>query len=60
VTVVVGGAPPPAAGDIADDELARRVRKLLAEGADRKEAVRQVAEAAGVPRRRVYDATVQT
>jgi 16S rRNA (cytidine1402-2'-O)-methyltransferase len=58
VTLVVGGAPAVVPSEVDDEELARRVRDLLAVGVDRKAAVRRVAEAAGVPRRRVYDATV--
>lgn len=55
LTVVVEGS-----GDVeaepADDELVRRVRALLATGVDRKTAMRDVARATGVPRRRVYQA----
>jgi 16S rRNA (cytidine1402-2'-O)-methyltransferase len=59
VTVVVGGAPLPEAIEVGDAELARRVRELVAVGVDRKDAMRKVAEAAGVPRRRVYDAVTR-
>ncbi|MHB9145236.1 MAG: 16S rRNA (cytidine(1402)-2'-O)-methyltransferase [Symbiobacteriia bacterium] len=40
-------------------ELAARVQALEAQGLDRKEAMRQVAQAAGLPRREVYQACVQ-
>lgn len=55
VTLVIGGAPtrtvPPA-----PTELAERVRRLERDGLARKDAMRQVARDAGVPRREVFDA----
>jgi len=54
VTVVVTGAPEPAAPEVAD--LAVRVAGLVAAGMDKKEATAAVAKAAGVPRRAVYQA----
>ena len=59
ITLVVEGAvrdhkvEPPA------DELAARARALMEAGVDRKEAMARVAEAAGVPRRKVFDALVE-
>ncbi|WP_370323699.1 16S rRNA (cytidine(1402)-2'-O)-methyltransferase [Euzebya sp.] len=56
VTVVVAPAPvvdPEAAVD--DAELARRVDDLVAGGLSRRDAVRRVADEAGVSKRRVYD-----
>ena len=57
ITVVIGGAPPPSADDAPDAaELARRVALAEAGGVPRKEAMRAVATAVGVPRSVVYDA----
>ncbi len=56
VTVVVGGAAAKPVEEVTDEQLRDRVRSLLATGMDRKAATRAVAEAAGVPRRRAYDA----
>ncbi len=56
VTLVVAGAPdpePPAAAD-----LAAMVNERVAAGVDRKAALTEVARAAGVPRREVYDAVL--
>ncbi len=56
ITLVVAGAPdpePPAAAD-----LAAMVRAREAAGVDRKAAMGEVARAAGVPRRQVYDAVL--
>ena len=47
------GGPPDAA------ELARRARKLMDEGVPRKEALSEVAEASGVPRRAVFEALLE-
>ena len=58
VTVVVSGAPAPAAGDLPPEELARRVAEREAAGEHRKEAIAAVALAAGVPKRAVFDAVV--
>jgi 16S rRNA (cytidine1402-2'-O)-methyltransferase len=57
VTVVVGGAADVAA-PLADDELVARVRELVATGVVKKEAIAQVAAAAGVPKKRVYQAVL--
>jgi 16S rRNA (cytidine1402-2'-O)-methyltransferase len=56
VTVVVAGAPAQAAPEAA--ELARRVAELEEAGQPRKAAIKAVAEAAGVPKRAVYDAVI--
>jgi 16S rRNA (cytidine1402-2'-O)-methyltransferase len=56
ITLVVAGAPdpePPAAAD-----LAAMVKEREAAGVDRKAALTEVARAAGVPRREVYDAVL--
>lgn len=59
ITLVIGGAvtsgeaPAPA-------ELAARVRALEESGMDRKSAMRAVAQQAGVPRRSVFDALVES
>ena len=56
ITLVVAGAPdpePPAASD-----LAAMVKEREAAGVDRKAALTEVARAAGVPRREVYDAVL--
>lgn len=59
ITLVVEGAvhdhrPEPPAAD-----LAARARALMDEGVDRKEAMARVAEEAGVPRRKVFDALLE-
>ncbi|MGD9797999.1 MAG: 16S rRNA (cytidine(1402)-2'-O)-methyltransferase, partial [Acidimicrobiia bacterium] len=51
--VVLGGAPPPAA--VPDDELAAALAGLVARGLSTRDAVAEVADTFGVPRRRVYD-----
>jgi 16S rRNA (cytidine1402-2'-O)-methyltransferase len=58
ITVVVHGAPPadPALADPA--ELARRVADREDAGERRKEAIAAVAQAAGLPKREVFDAVV--
>lgn len=60
ITVVVGGAPGTVTVEVSDAELAGRVRALLAVGVERKAANAQVAAAAGVPKRRVYQAVLDT
>jgi 16S rRNA (cytidine1402-2'-O)-methyltransferase len=57
VTVVVGGAPEDTA-EVTDDDLVSRVRELIAAGAAKKAAIAQVASAASVPKRRVYQAVL--
>ena len=61
LTLVVGGAPvrggAPQA-DLDDAELVGRVRGLIATGMAKNAAIAAVARATGVPRARVYDATV--
>lgn len=59
-TVVVAGAadePAPAADDA---QLADRVRALIATGVDKKQAIADVAAAADVPKKRVYQAVLDT
>lgn len=58
ITVVVEGAPAPVAGDVAPEELARRVAVREEAGERRKEAIAAVAVEAGVPKRDVFDAVV--
>jgi 16S rRNA (cytidine1402-2'-O)-methyltransferase len=55
VTLVVGGAPRPTI-DAHPSSLASRVAEHESTGVNRKEAIRAVAELAGVPKRVVYDA----
>ncbi|MFE0876748.1 16S rRNA (cytidine(1402)-2'-O)-methyltransferase [Streptomyces smyrnaeus] len=58
ITVVVRGADAPAAGHADAAELARRVAEREEAGQPRKEAIVEVARAAGVPKREVFDAVV--
>jgi 16S rRNA (cytidine1402-2'-O)-methyltransferase len=58
VTLVVAGAPAAAAAPATDEELVARVRELVATGEAKKAAIAEVAVAAGVPKRRVYQAVV--
>lgn len=59
VTVVVAGAPEHV--EEADDpELAGRVRALMATGVGKKDAIAQVATAAAVPKKRVYQAVLDS
>lgn len=64
ITVVVQGASAEqrrAAAGLADaQDWVDEVRAREAQGTDRKEAIAQVAKAAGVPRREVYDAVVKS
>jgi 16S rRNA (cytidine1402-2'-O)-methyltransferase len=57
ITLVVAGASPlPLA--LTDDELREQVDQLVASGLSRKDAISAVAERTGVPRRRVYNASI--
>ncbi|MBZ4019176.1 16S rRNA (cytidine(1402)-2'-O)-methyltransferase [Streptomyces purpurogeneiscleroticus] len=58
ITIVVEGAPEPGPGDLAPEELVRRVRVREEAGERRKEAIAGVAAEAGVPKREVFDAVV--
>jgi 16S rRNA (cytidine1402-2'-O)-methyltransferase len=58
VTLVVAGAAPVTERDVADGELAARVRELVASGSTKKEAIAAVAVAVGRPKREVYQAVV--
>ena len=58
MVLVVGGAPEGQA-EVPPEELARRAIRLMAAGMDRKEALGEVARAAGVPKREVFDALVE-
>lgn len=55
LTVVVAGADDTVV-EVVDEDLVERVRALVATGVDRKTAMRDVAQAANVPKRRVYQA----
>jgi 16S rRNA (cytidine1402-2'-O)-methyltransferase len=57
ITLVVAGASPvPLA--LTDDELREQVDQLVESGLSRKDAISAVAEGTGVPRRRVYNASI--
>ncbi|WP_327238662.1 16S rRNA (cytidine(1402)-2'-O)-methyltransferase [Streptomyces sp. NBC_01317] len=58
ITVVVEGASAPGAGDLAPEELVRRVLVREEAGERRKEAIAAVATEAGLPKREVFDAVV--
>ncbi|HUH06185.1 MAG TPA: 16S rRNA (cytidine(1402)-2'-O)-methyltransferase [Egibacteraceae bacterium] len=58
VTVVVAGAPAEAFETPDGPALAARVQGLVAGGVDKKTAITEVATAAGVPRRRVYQSVI--
>ena len=61
LALVVGGAaamPAEEAPELGAEELATRVRGLIATGVTKKAAISQVAEAARVPKREVYQAVV--
>lgn len=60
--IVVAGAEGPAEGAAVDEPteevLTRRVREAMAAGADKRDAIRQVAKELGVPQRTVYRAAI--
>ncbi|MFI7588753.1 16S rRNA (cytidine(1402)-2'-O)-methyltransferase [Spongisporangium articulatum] len=56
VTIVVGGA---VGGDVPVESLVGAVQELVADGARLKDAVAQVATAAGVSKRELYEATLR-
>lgn len=58
VTLVLGGAPDEPQERPVDAELVERVRALVATGATKKAAIADVAAAAGLPKRDVYQAVV--
>ncbi|MET7905731.1 16S rRNA (cytidine(1402)-2'-O)-methyltransferase [Streptomyces sp. NPDC005355] len=58
ITIVVEGAAAPGPEDADPAELARRVAVREEAGERRKEAIVAVAQAAGVPKRQVFDAVV--
>ncbi|MET7765396.1 16S rRNA (cytidine(1402)-2'-O)-methyltransferase [Streptomyces sp. NPDC005393] len=58
ITIVVEGAAAPGPEDADPAELARRVAVREEAGERRKEAIAAVAQAAGVPKRQVFDAVV--
>lgn len=58
VTLVVAGRPAGPPPDPGDEELLARVRELVATGLRRKQAIKAVAKAAQLPKRRVYGVVV--
>ena len=58
VTLVVGGAPDEPPLEVGGDELVDRVRSLVATGMAKKAAIAEVATAAGLPKKVVYQAVV--
>lgn len=58
ITVVVSGAPESGPAKVDAAELARRVAIREEAGERRKEAIAEVAKAAGLPKREVFDAVV--
>jgi len=58
ITLVVQGAPAAAADEADPAGLAARVAALTGQGVPRKDAIADVARAAGIPKRVVYDAVV--
>lgn len=58
ITLVVEGAVHGHKAEPAPEELAAGARALMEAGVDRKEAMARVAEEAGVPRRKVFDALI--
>jgi 16S rRNA (cytidine1402-2'-O)-methyltransferase len=59
IVLVVGGAVHDHRSEAAPAELAHEARRLMSEGAQRRDAIGAVARAAGVPKRRVFDALVE-
>ncbi|MGH2748433.1 MAG: 16S rRNA (cytidine(1402)-2'-O)-methyltransferase [Actinomycetota bacterium] len=59
IVLVVGGAVRDHRAEIPAEELARQARALMDQGVDRKEAMAEVARAAGVSRRKVFDALLE-
>jgi 16S rRNA (cytidine1402-2'-O)-methyltransferase len=59
ITLVVGGAVGTSKEAVEPEELARRTRALIAQGVDRKEAMQEVARAAGVSKRAVFDSLLK-
>lgn len=57
LTLVVAGAPD-RTGAVEPAQLAERVRELIAAGEDKKAAIARVAEAAGTPKKAVYQAVL--
>ena len=58
LTLVLAGAPDAVPAPATDEELVQRVRALIATGVAKKDAIVEVAVAAGVPKRVVYQAVV--
>lgn len=58
ITVVVGGAPPRAAEAVDATTLAAEVAVRESAGMPRKEAIAEVAQSLGIPKREVFDAVV--
>lgn len=58
IVIVIEGSRGPGE-EVSAEELARRARRLMETGVDRKEAMVEVARAAGVSKRKVFDALVE-
>jgi len=58
ITLVVGGAPAPPAGEVTSADLAAEVARQVEGGRNSKEAISAVAHATGTPRRVVYQAVL--
>ncbi len=58
ISIVVAGMDAAVAAELTPETYVAEVQARIAAGADRKEAVAEVAKALGVPRRDVYDAVV--
>lgn len=58
IVIVIEGSRGPGE-EVSAEELARRARGLMETGVDRKEAMVEVARAAGVSKRKVFDALVE-
>jgi 16S rRNA (cytidine1402-2'-O)-methyltransferase len=60
IVLVIEGALGESREEVPAAELARRARLLMEQGMDRKEALSRVAKEAGVPRRKVFDALLES
>jgi 16S rRNA (cytidine1402-2'-O)-methyltransferase len=60
VTLVIAGAPTSVLATPQDHELAARVAELVAAGSVKKDAIAEVARTAGVPKRTVYQAVLDS
>lgn len=58
VTVVVAGAPEAGPEELTEADMVARVAALVAGGSSKRDAIAEVARAAGLPKRLVYEAVV--